>query len=158
MLIFLVHSYLQICELHGVSACDCLIPSDNQRSNRHRSNQWMFMLSAIYQQAAICSSVQLYPCDTCDRRYRRIISLQRHKRLECGKEAKFGCMICHAKFKHKHSLLRHYNVHVFDIKNSFVDENSAWQAKRERIARKQPRDSRNFRTTGQSRVENAAEI
>ncbi|KYN03469.1 PREDICTED: zinc finger protein 467-like [Cyphomyrmex costatus] len=56
----------------------------------------------------------MFPCDTCNRQYRRIISLQRHKRLECGKEAKFECMMCHAKFKHKHSLLRHYNVHIFE--------------------------------------------
>ncbi|EFN68027.1 Longitudinals lacking protein, isoforms A/B/D/L, partial [Camponotus floridanus] len=52
-----------------------------------------------------------FPCDTCGRQYRRIISLQRHKRLECGKEAQFQCAMCNAKFKHKHSLLRHYNVH-----------------------------------------------
>ncbi|XP_036145503.1 zinc finger protein 99-like [Monomorium pharaonis] len=32
----------------------------------------------------------MYPCDTCDRQYRRIISLQRHKKFECGKEAQFG--------------------------------------------------------------------
>ncbi|XP_068976287.1 longitudinals lacking protein, isoforms A/B/D/L-like isoform X2 [Bombus flavifrons] len=61
---------------------------------------------------------ETYPCDTCGRQYRRVISLQRHKRLECGKEAQFECVICHAKFKHKHSLLRHYNVHVVDVKKS----------------------------------------
>ncbi|CAK9827997.1 Longitudinals lacking protein, isoforms A/B/D/L [Anthophora retusa] len=60
----------------------------------------------------------MYPCDTCGRQYRRLISLQRHKRLECGKEAQFECALCHAKFKHKHSLLRHYNVHMADVKKS----------------------------------------
>ncbi|KAG5331166.1 LOLA3 protein, partial [Acromyrmex charruanus] len=64
----------------------------------------------------------MFPCDTCNRQYRRIISLQRHKRLECGKEAKFECMMCHAKFKHKHSLLRHYNVHMFHMRESLTDE------------------------------------
>ncbi|CAD1471658.1 unnamed protein product [Heterotrigona itama] len=63
-------------------------------------------------------SFETYPCDTCGRQYRRVISLQRHKRLECGKEAQFECVLCHAKFKHKHSLLRHYNVHVADVKKS----------------------------------------
>jgi len=97
MLTFLVQSYLRICELQGVSMCDYLFRVAIS-PNQYRSNQWMFMFSAIYQQ---CTSVQMYPCDTCDRRYRRIISLQRHKRLECGKEAQFECMMCHAKFKHK---------------------------------------------------------
>ncbi|KAG5320240.1 LOLA3 protein, partial [Pseudoatta argentina] len=69
-----------------------------------------------------CGSAQMFPCDTCNRQYRRIISLQRHKRLECGKEAKFECMMCHAKFKHKHSLLRHYNVHMFHMRESLTDE------------------------------------
>ncbi|KYQ50641.1 Zinc finger E-box-binding homeobox 1, partial [Trachymyrmex zeteki] len=69
------------------------------------------------------TSVQMFPCDTCNRQYRRIISLQRHKRLECGKEAKFECMMCHAKFKHKHSLLRHYNVHMFHMRESLDEEN-----------------------------------
>ncbi|KAK0073937.1 hypothetical protein PV326_012915, partial [Microctonus aethiopoides] len=50
------------------------------------------------------SSDLLYPCDSCGRQYRRLISLQRHKRLECGKEAQFQCVICHSKFKHKHSI------------------------------------------------------
>ena len=53
-----------------------------------------------------------YPCDTCKREYRRVISLQRHKRFECGKEAQFECVICHSRFKHKHSLQRHYKVHL----------------------------------------------
>ncbi|XP_060813985.1 zinc finger protein 32-like [Bombus pascuorum] len=65
---------------------------------------------------------ETYPCDTCGRQYRRVISLQRHKRLECGKEAQFECVICHSKFKHKHSLLRHYNVHVADVKKSSNSE------------------------------------
>ncbi|CAG5097815.1 Similar to lola: Longitudinals lacking protein [Cotesia congregata] len=55
---------------------------------------------------------KVFGCEVCGRRYRRVISLQRHKRLECGKEAQFECIICHSKFKHKHSLLRHYRVHL----------------------------------------------
>ncbi|XP_057329971.1 zinc finger protein 570-like [Microplitis mediator] len=55
---------------------------------------------------------RVYPCAACGRNYRRMISLQRHQRLECGKEAQFECIICHAKFKHKHSLLRHYRIHL----------------------------------------------
>ncbi|XP_014482690.1 PREDICTED: gastrula zinc finger protein XlCGF8.2DB-like, partial [Dinoponera quadriceps] len=70
------------------------------------------------------TSFQLYPCDTCGRQYRSKISLQRHKRLECGKEAQFSCILCHAKFKHKHSLLRHYNVHIADMKITNTFENA----------------------------------
>ncbi|XP_025159639.1 zinc finger E-box-binding homeobox 2-like [Harpegnathos saltator] len=70
------------------------------------------------------TNFQLYSCDTCGRQYRSKISLQRHKRLECGKEAQFSCVLCHARFKHKHSLLRHYNVHIADMKiaNTFENE------------------------------------
>ncbi|XP_051166425.1 zinc finger protein 154-like [Leptopilina boulardi] len=53
-----------------------------------------------------------YPCETCGRQYRRIISLQRHKKFECGVAAQFECVVCHSRFKHKHSLQRHYKVHV----------------------------------------------
>ncbi|CAK9803455.1 Longitudinals lacking protein, isoforms A/B/D/L [Anthophora quadrimaculata] len=74
------------------------------------------MFSAYWHRLPI--SFEMYPCDTCGRQYRRLISLQRHKRLECGKEAQFECALCHAKFKHKHSLLRHYNVHMADVKKS----------------------------------------
>ncbi|XP_017799481.1 PREDICTED: zinc finger protein 529-like [Habropoda laboriosa] len=76
----------------------------------------VFLFSAYWQRLPV--SFEMYPCDTCGRQYRRVISLQRHKRLECGKEAQFECVLCHAKFKHKHSLLRHYNVHVADVKKS----------------------------------------
>ncbi|KAG7205745.1 hypothetical protein KM043_007694 [Ampulex compressa] len=75
-----------------------------------------FVLSAFWYRLPV--SFETYPCDTCGRQYRRVISLQRHKRLECGKEAQFECVLCHAKFKHKHSLLRHYNVHATDVKKA----------------------------------------
>lgn len=84
-------------------------------TNIDLTNECLF--SAIRQQRA---SSQTFPCDTCGRQYRRIISLQRHKRLECGKEAQFQCAMCNAKFKHKHSLLRHYNVHTV-MKDEFQD-------------------------------------
>lgn len=84
-------------------------------TNIDLTNECLF--SAIRQQ---WDSGQTYPCDTCGRQYRRIISLQRHKRLECGKEAQFQCAMCNAKFKHKHSLLRHYNVHTV-MKGEFQD-------------------------------------
>ncbi|XP_017756817.1 PREDICTED: zinc finger protein 569-like [Eufriesea mexicana] len=82
---------------------------------RHLANE-EFLFSAYWYRLPV--SFETYPCDTCGRQYRRVISLQRHKRLECGKEAQFECVLCHAKFKHKHSLLRHYNVHVADVKKS----------------------------------------
>lgn len=86
------------------------------------------------------ASFQTYSCDTCGRQYRSKISLQRHKRLECGKEAQFKCMLCHARFKHKHSLLRHYNVHVVDVKSTSTFENfstdrSTWRMKWQNPAR-----------------------
>ncbi|KAF7993006.1 hypothetical protein HCN44_005787 [Aphidius gifuensis] len=55
---------------------------------------------------------EVFPCDACGRQYRRFICLQRHKRIECGKAATHACNLCHYKFKHKHSLMRHYNVHL----------------------------------------------
>lgn len=57
-------------------------------------------------------SRDFYPCDTCNRSYRRLITLQRHKKLECGKEATFSCVLCNSRFKHKHSLQRHFKVHI----------------------------------------------
>lgn len=60
----------------------------------------------------IGESHHYYPCDTCNRTYRRLITLQRHKKLECGKEATFGCVLCNSRFKHKHSLQRHLKVHI----------------------------------------------
>ncbi|KAL6434199.1 hypothetical protein ACFW04_005961 [Cataglyphis niger] len=82
-----------------------------------------FLLTVYYRATRYFQKIkhgETYPCDTCGRQYRRIISLQRHKRLECGKEAQFQCSICNAKFKHKHSLLRHYNVHTV-MKSEFQD-------------------------------------
>lgn len=114
------------------------------------------MFSAIYYQFA--GVIQTYPCDTCGRQYRRRITLQRHKKLECGKEAQFECMICHAKFKHKHSLQRHYNIHQDDVsrgpsktRTSF-DRSIGKRLYRQRIQRW--RDNRNSRTTEQFRIPN----
>lgn len=66
------------------------------------------------------SAAMTYPCDACGRQYRRVISLQRHKRLECGKEATFQCILCQSRFKHKHSLIRHFNVHVPENENAIT--------------------------------------
>lgn len=78
----------------------------------HLINKYFFILFSVDWFMQPGSSDLLYPCDSCGRQYRRLISLQRHKRLECGKEAQFQCVICHSKFKHKHSLLRHYRIHL----------------------------------------------
>lgn len=67
-------------------------------------------------------SDQVYPCDQCNRIYRRYITLQRHKKLECGKEATFGCVICSSRFKHKHSLQRHLKVHFVGQSSNFDPE------------------------------------
>lgn len=118
MLIFLVRSFM--CAVTNLQTTQCLHVRlylsrviISVLINVDLTNECL--LSAIRRQRV---SNQKYSCDTCGRQYRRFISLQRHKRLECGKEAQFGCAICYAKFKHKHSLLRHYNVHV--IKKSFT--------------------------------------
>lgn len=109
--------------------------------NIHLTNECL--ISALGQQ---CASSLTYPCDTCGRQYRRIISLQRHKRLECGKEAQFQCTMCNAKFKHKHSLLRHYNVHMA-AKGEFQDS-FTWQAKWPRLVKRQSRNGKDFRIIG----------
>lgn len=110
-----------------------------------------FLFSAIHQR---WTSGQTYPCDTCGRQYRRIISLQRHKRLECGKEAQFQCSMCNAKFKHKHSLLRHYNVHTV-MKSEFQDS-FTWQTRWLRRVRKRSRNGRDLRINEQCKFQTYA--
>lgn len=46
-------------------------------------------------------------CDTCGRVYRWATGLSRHKRLECGKEAKFCCPYCDYRAKQKVNLFAH---------------------------------------------------
>lgn len=48
-------------------------------------------------------------CDKCNKGYRHIQSLSRHKRLECGKDPQFKCTITGCKFtsKHKPNLKQH---------------------------------------------------
>lgn len=55
-------------------------------------------------------------CDTCPRKYLNKISLQRHKKYECGKEPQFECQYCHYKTKRKISLKTHQiNKHLKEI-------------------------------------------
>lgn len=70
---------------------------------------------------------RVYPCDTCNRTYRRLITLQRHKKLECGKEATFECILCNSRFKHKHSLQRHLKVHLISQGGDQVCVDDMWR-------------------------------
>ncbi|KAG8259359.1 hypothetical protein J6590_014827 [Homalodisca vitripennis] len=48
-----------------------------------------------------------YACDGCDRTYKRLDSLTRHKRNECGKEPRYHCLACSYKTKHNFNLRAH---------------------------------------------------
>ncbi|KAJ8894854.1 hypothetical protein PR048_000161 [Dryococelus australis] len=61
----------------------------------------------------------MFPCPSCRRHYRYKKNLQRHRRLECGKEPQFRCPYCPYRGTQKSSLQRHvskthlYGVHPF---------------------------------------------
>lgn len=48
-----------------------------------------------------------FPCDGCGSSYRHKRSLQKHMRLECGKEPQFHCPYCPMKMKQKGNLRKH---------------------------------------------------
>ncbi|XP_067204371.1 protein tramtrack, alpha isoform isoform X12 [Linepithema humile] len=129
---------------------EALLAAQEAAQQAHRDSQ------AIYHQLA--GVIQTYPCDTCGRQYRRMITLQRHKKLECGKEAQFECTICQAKFKHKHSLQRHYNVHQDNVPESLSKMRTSFNRRigkrpyRQRTQRW--RDNRHSRTAEQFRIPN----
>nr|CAD7257412.1 unnamed protein product [Timema shepardi] len=52
-----------------------------------------------------------FPCPKCGKVYRWMTSLSRHMRLECGQERKYHCQVCGRRFKHKHHLMDHIEVH-----------------------------------------------
>lgn len=60
----------------------------------------------------------LHQCETCGRKYQWLENLQRHRRVECGKEAQFGCHLCDYKTKHKHNLHRHFIKHMPNLLDS----------------------------------------
>lgn len=51
--------------------------------------------------------VKQHWCDDCGHGYRYLQNLERHRRLECGKEALHYCTQCAYRSKHKHNLARH---------------------------------------------------
>jgi hypothetical protein len=59
---------------------------------------------------SLCYRGQLsgcFPCDGCGSTYRHKRSLQKHIRLECGKEPQFHCPYCPTKMKQKGNLRKH---------------------------------------------------
>ncbi|XP_015436092.1 PREDICTED: zinc finger protein 227-like [Dufourea novaeangliae] len=53
-----------------------------------------------------------YVCTDCGKGYRRMDSLKRHKRVDCGnKEKQFSCDLCDKKFKYRYSLKHHVTMH-----------------------------------------------
>ncbi|GLH07095.1 Adult enhancer factor 1 [Gryllus bimaculatus] len=48
-----------------------------------------------------------FPCWACGRVYRRMSTLQRHVRYECGKEPQFACQWCPYRAKQKSNLATH---------------------------------------------------
>ena len=48
-----------------------------------------------------------FPCNGCGNTYRHKRSLQKHVKLECGKEPQFHCPYCPMKMKQKGNLLKH---------------------------------------------------
>ncbi|XP_014250719.1 longitudinals lacking protein-like isoform X4 [Cimex lectularius] len=66
------------------------------------------------------SWINRHYCNGCGRSYRYVHNLERHRRLECGKEAGYSCQSCPYRSKHKHNLLRHIglrhtSVEVFNM-------------------------------------------
>lgn len=48
-----------------------------------------------------------FKCDNCPRTYISLSSLNRHRKIECGKEKQFVCSYCAVKFYYKHELQCH---------------------------------------------------
>jgi hypothetical protein len=48
-----------------------------------------------------------FPCNGCGNTYRHKRSLQKHVKLECGKEPQFHCPYCPVRMKQKGNLLKH---------------------------------------------------
>nr|CAI5843246.1 unnamed protein product [Callosobruchus analis] len=64
------------------------------------------------QKAAMTSHLKFrhtngHRCETCGKKYKRISSLQRHKKYECQKEPSFRCIVCQFKTKYKSTILNH---------------------------------------------------
>ncbi|KAG8259253.1 hypothetical protein J6590_014722 [Homalodisca vitripennis] len=60
-----------------------------------------------------------YACEACGRSYRWLDSLNRHKRLECGKPPQFPCSFCSYRGRQKVHLLQHvYKKHSGSLNSS----------------------------------------
>lgn len=71
------------------------------------------------------SSLKSWSCYRCGKRYIWRDSLQKHLRVECGKDPTFQCPICGRKFKHKHRWQSHARlIHYINIwpNNELIDE------------------------------------
>lgn len=54
-----------------------------------------------------------YKCEVCDKWYGKLISLQKHQKYDCQKEATYKCPMCPFKAKRKYNVKLHYNgVHL----------------------------------------------
>ncbi|XP_019697124.1 zinc finger protein 606 [Harpegnathos saltator] len=69
-----------------------------------------------------------YTCDVCGKEYTWKPSLTRHKREECGKQPRFECPICVAKFRRSCQLRQHL-CHVHQWNNYQWDDhwNDQWK-------------------------------
>ncbi|XP_076383037.1 uncharacterized protein LOC117224521 [Megalopta genalis] len=64
-----------------------------------------------------------YVCNTCGKSYKWKVSLNLHKRMECGIEPRFPCSICGRRFKHKHHLMKHHrSIHSCTDQWRFNDD------------------------------------
>lgn len=64
----------------------------------------------------------MFSCINCGRNYRHKSDLNRHLRLECGKEPKFACVYCSKKFHQKTNLKRHLHTVHSNISTLFSDQ------------------------------------
>lgn len=64
-----------------------------------------------------------HDCPHCGKQYKWKITLNRHLRLECGKEPQFPCPLCPMKFKRKDQMLSHVNSRRHQYKTDFFPEN-----------------------------------
>ena len=73
-------------------------------SARSRNMQEVVNLDSMYYggQPPAC-----FPCNGCGNTYRHKRSLQKHVKLECGKEPQFHCPYCPMKMKQKGNLHKH---------------------------------------------------
>ncbi|XP_078043302.1 longitudinals lacking protein, isoforms A/B/D/L-like isoform X2 [Augochlora pura] len=62
-------------------------------------------------------------CNACGKTYKWKVSLNLHKRMECGIEPRFPCDICGRRFKHKHHLRKHHkSIHNYIDQGQFADD------------------------------------